>query len=209
MLHSFLSAENAGSIGYTYGYIIDKRERIGLFRRIMAVIGFMAILLCLTVSAAATETGSIRLETTGGTVALYKVGEINGQIVCLYEEYGGGIVGPMDILSENLAAWLHERAQNGHVKDTDIRGDTIFENLSPGLYLLTQPSTPSGQEPFEPFLITLPWDGSMWDVTVNLEILPETGASENPGLWIGGMLFSAAGIGICMLIHRKRIVISV
>jgi hypothetical protein len=47
----------------------------------------------------------------------------------------------------------------------------------------------------------------MWDVTVNLEMLPETGVSENPGLWICGMLFSAMGIGICMLIPRKRIVI--
>ena len=189
------------------GITTDKKERIRLFRRIMAMIVTVGIFMCIPLSVAALPTGSIRLKTTGGTVALYKVGEINGQVVRLYEEYGGGIISEIDILSENLAGWISERAQNGHIKDTDIWGDTLFDGLSEGVYLVTQPSTPSGQAPFDPFLITLPWDGSMWDVTVDMELMPQTGYSENPAFWMAGMLLSAAGMVICIVIRRKWIVL--
>ena len=160
----------------------------------------------MAVSAAATETGSIQIKTTGGTVGLYKVGQINGQVVRLYEEYGGGIVSEIDILSENLAGWLSERAQNGHIKDTDIWGDTLYDGLSAGLYLVTQPSTPSGQKPFAPFLIVMPWDGNMWEIVVDLEQLPQTGSSGVPDLWVWTMGASVLGIGVCMCCRKKIIV---
>lgn len=183
-----------------------KRERMRVFRRIMTMVLCAGIIFGLALSAKASQTGSIQIKTTGGTVALYKVGQINGQSIHLYEEYGGGIVGEMDILSDNLAGWLNERAQNGHIKDTDIWGDTLFENLSPGLYLVTQPSTPSGQQPFEPFLIIMPWDGDMWEITVDLEMLPQTGSSIVPDIWILAMLLSALGVGTCIW-YRKKIVV--
>jgi hypothetical protein len=167
---------------------------------------FVSLLLALRLPACAVQTGSIRIETTGGTVALYQVGEINGQAVRLFDAYGGGIVGEDDILSANLAAWLNERAQNGHIKDTDLWGDTLFDGLPAGLYLLAQPSTPSGQKPFAPFLIMMPWDGYMWEVTVDMEELPQTGGEAIPAMWIGSMAFSAIGIGICMLWRKKIIV---
>ena len=177
-----------------------------LFRRIMAMVLCAGICMFMAVSAAATQTGSIQIKTAGGTVALYQVGQINGQAVRLFEEYGGGTVGDADILSANLAAWLDERAQNGHIKDTDLWGDALFDGLLPGLYLISQPSTPSGQQPFEPFLITLPWDGYVWEINVDLEELPQTGSSGIPAFWVGGMLISIAGIGICMLWRKKVIV---
>ena len=177
-----------------------------MFRRIMAMVLCTWICLAMAVSAAATETGSIQIKTTGGTVGLYKVGQINGQAVRLFEEYGGGIVSEIDILSENLAGWLSERAQNGHIKDTDIWGDTLYDGLSAGLYLITQPSTPSGQQPFEPFLIVMPWDGDMWEITVDLEMLPQTGSSIVPDIWIFAMLLSVRGIGTCIW-YRKKIVV--
>jgi hypothetical protein len=177
-----------------------------LFRRIMVMTIFVSLLLALRLPAFAVQTGSIRIETTGGTVALYQVGEINGQAVRLFDAYGGGIVGEDDILSANLAAWLNERAQNGHIKDTDLWGDTLFDGLPAGLYLVAQPSTPSGQKPFAPFLIMMPWDGYMWEITVDMEELPQTGGEAIPAMWIGGMAFSAIGIGICMLWRKKIIV---
>jgi len=149
------------------------------------------------------QTGSIQVETTGGTVALYKVGEINGQNICLYGEYGGGILTQDDILSANLAAWLNERVKNGQIKATDIWGDVSFDSLDPGLYLIAQPSTPSGQNPFEPFLLVMPWDGYVWDIHVDLELLPKTGESARPELWMLGMLLSAAGVGLCLFWRRR------
>lgn len=172
----------------------------------MAILLFLGMLMCFALSAAATQTGSIRIETTGGTVALYQVGQINGQSVLLTEQYGGGVVTQADILSANLAAWLYERSTNGYIKDTDISGNTQFDGLSAGLYLVAQPSTPSGQYPFEPFLITLPWDGYVWDVTIDLEQMPQTGYPDMPDMWIAALLISALGIGICWLLRKKRIV---
>jgi len=173
-----------------------------MFRRMLAGVLSMGILLFLAIPAAA-QTGSIRVETTGGTVALYKVGEINGQSFNLYPEYGGATLGQEDILSANLAAWLNEQAKNGVIKATDIWGDTIFDGLEPGLYLIAQPSTPSGQSPFDPFLIALPWDGYVWEVNVDLELLPPTGESPMPDIWLAVMFLSIVGIGICMPWKRK------
>lgn len=173
-----------------------------MFRRTLASMLSIGILVILAIPVAA-QTGSIRVETTGGTVALYKVGDINGQSICLHEEYGGGTLEEDDILSSNLAAWLNERVKNGHIKDTDIWGDTIFDGLEPGLYLIAQPSTPSGQNPFDPFLIAMPWDGYVWEVNVDLELLPPTGESPIPAMWVAGMIFSAAGIGVCLHIKKN------
>lgn len=164
------------------------------------------LLLFFAIPVSAEQTGSIRIETTGGTVALYKVGQINGQNICLYEEYGGAVLTQTDILSANLAAWLNENVRNGQIKATDVWGDVTFENLEPGLYLIAQPSTPSGQSPFEPFLIVMPWDGYVWEVSVDLELLPQTGESAIPQMWIYGMLLSAAGIGLCLL-WRKQVLL--
>ena len=115
-------------------------------------------------------------------------------------------MGDADILSANLAAWLNERAQNGYIKDTDIWGDTLFDDLPAGLYLVAQPSTPSEQKPFEPFLITMPWDGYVWDITVDLEELPQTGSAGIPAVWIGGLFTSVIGIGVCLLWRNKIVV---
>ena len=177
-----------------------------MFRRMMVTMLSVGIFVSLIISASATQTGSIRVETNGGTVALYKVGDINGQTMRLFEEYGGGMVTEEDILSANLAAWLNEQTRNGQIKDTDLWGDTLFDGLSPGLYLLSQPSTPSGQTPFDPFLIVMPWDGYVWEINVDLELLPQTGSAGIPDIWIWTMVISTLGIGICIVCRNKIIV---
>lgn len=175
-----------------------------MFRRTLTRILSIAFVAYLVIPVGATQTGSIHVETTGGTVALYQVGEINGQSFRLWEEYGGGYVEHTDILSSNLAAWLYEQVKNGQIKATDIYGDAAFDMLNPGLYLLSQPSTPSGQDAFEPFLIAIPWDGYVWDIDLNLEQLPRTGENTMSAIWIYTMLISAAGIVIFMH-NRKKI----
>lgn len=173
-----------------------------MFRRMLGCILAVGIAAVLVVSAAAAETGSIRVETTGGTVALYPVGDINGQAYRLYREYGGGTLETEDILSSNLAAWLYEEVRNGEIKASDLWGDVTFTDLAPGLYLVAQPSVPSGQTPFDPFLIALPWDGYVWEVNIDLELLPPTGESFGPYIWMIAMLASLVGLGIC--VHRGR-----
>lgn len=174
-----------------------------MFRRMLTWLVCVGCIIVWSMPVKAVQKGTIKVKTTGGTVALYKIGQINGQSFCLYPEYGGGNLSENDILSSNLAAWLSEEAANGHIKATDIGGNVAFENLDAGLYLIAQPSTPSGQTPFEPFLVAIPWDGYVWQVDVDLKQLPLTGESPLPLYAMTGMILSMIGIGLCMS-YKKR-----
>lgn len=174
-----------------------------MFRRILTCLVCVGCIIVWSIPVNAVQEGMIKVKTTGGTVALYKIGQINGQSFCLYPEYGGGNLSEDDILSSNLAAWLSEEAANGHIIAADIGGNVVFENLDAGLYLVVQPSTPSGQTPFDPFLIAIPWDGYVWQVDVDMKQLPLTGDGPLPLYAMVGMILSVMGIGWCML-YRKR-----
>lgn len=173
-------------------------------RRILTWMVCTGLFIVWSIPVNALQEGTIRVKTTGGTVALYQIGQINGQSFCLFPEYGGGTVSESDILSANLAAWIREQAVNGRIIAADIRGNAVFENLEAGLYLLAQPSTPSGQPPFDPFLIAMPWDGYVWEVDVDLEQLPLTGDSPGHMYAFGAMGLSVLGMGLCLM-WRKRI----
>lgn len=173
-------------------------------RRIWLIFTVLAAMLFLTVPVKAAQVGSICVKTNGGTVGLYPVGDINGQVYRLYDTYGGGILTQEDILSSNLAAWLYEQAKSGQIKASNIRGETVFTDLQPGLYLITQPSAPSGQKTFAPFLIAVPWDGYLWDIDLNLDQLPQTGERSVTTIWIFAMILSAAGLSLCYLENRIK-----
>lgn len=160
----------------------------------------MAVLV-LTVSVRAAQTGSILIHTCGGAVALYRVGGINGQSFLLDEAFGGGMVTVEDSFSPNLAAWLAGQAKTGVVKTPDMQGKVLFSELEPGLYLLSQPSAPAGAIPFEPFLVSIPWDGALWNVGVDPvlpEPLPVTEDPARPVPWFVGMAMSALGLFVCL-----------
>lgn len=173
-------------------------------RRILTVAAVLGVALFLVLPAKATVTGSICVKTNGGTVGLYPIGEINGQSYCLYDTYGGGVLEDGDILSSNLAAWLYEQVQSGQIKASDIGGEVDFTDVQPGLYLIAQPSAPSELKPFDPFLISIPWDGYMWEVTLNLEQLPQTGEKFVPTIWLFAMAVSAVGIATCLLQNNPK-----
>lgn len=189
---------------YTDGIYAKEGECISMIRRILRGIIILEAILLLAITAEATGMGSIYVKTNGGTVGLYPVGDINGQNYRLYDTYGGGALEEGDILSSNLAAWLQEQAKTGQIRATDMTGEAVFPDLQPGLYLITQPSAPSGQKPFDPFLIAIPWDGYIWDVTLNLDQLPKTGDSGVPAIWMAVMLVSGMGTGMCVLQSRKK-----
>ena len=83
----------------------------------------------------------------------------------LTDAFGGGMITQLDVFSPELAVWLSQRATGGRVDVTDELGSVTFWDLDEGLYLVTQPEACGGYSPFEPFLITIPWDGYEWAVT--------------------------------------------
>ena len=176
-----------------------------MLRRIFNIVT-VGLVFLLSVSGLAAQVGSIRVETEGGTVALYRVGDFEETCFRLLQSYGGRKVTFDESLSPELAEELAEIAQGGYVKAADIYGDVLFANREPGLYLLVQRTAPDGYMPFNPFLVSLPWDGDQWEVKVQPKLeqqQPMTGDSADPMHWLGAMVFSAAGILCCLWLGRE------
>ena len=178
-----------------------------------------------------TQKGEIHLSfhtdhkiTTGGSITAFYVGEIkvddgNYSYVLSgkFKESGIDISNlKKQQLPEEL--WNYTKAKNieGITVPVAEAGTVVFENLDPGLYLLTQEDPVKGYYPVSPFLITVPTgkDGE-WIYTVNadpkMEVIkkPETPPSEPGGqklpqtgqmkwpipiLAMGGILMFAVGL---------------
>ena len=158
------------------------------------------LLLMLLLPASASQYGSILVQVRGGAVALYPVGRINGQGYVLNAEYGGEAVTPDQMLTPELALMLDGKSKSGIIKAPDLNGHVLFADLEPGLYLLAQRSAPLESELFQPFLVSIPWDGDCWDVRVDTrqpEALPVTGDRQITSLWTLCLVLSALGIVAC------------
>ena len=59
-----------------------------MFRRMLTWLVCVGCIIVWSMPVKAVQKGTIKVKTTGGTVALYKIGQINGQSFCLYPEYG-------------------------------------------------------------------------------------------------------------------------
>lgn len=177
-----------------------------MLRRIFNMVALGMVFL-LTVSALASHTGSIQVETEGGTVALYRVGAFEQTYFRLLESYGGGTVTFDETLSPELAQELAAKARGGYVKAADLHGTVVFTDREPGLYLIVQRTTPEGYAPFEPFLISLPWDGDQWEVRTQPKLeakQPTTGDSADPMCWLGMMAISTAGLLGCLWLGWEK-----
>ena len=171
-----------------------------MFRRIFKGMAFGMVIL-FSLSAMASQVGSIRVETEGGTVALYRVGDFEQTHFRLLQIYGGRAVTFDETLTPELAEELAKIARGGFVKAADIHGEVLFLNREPGLYLVVQRTAPEGYVPFRPFLVSLPWDGDQWEVKAQPKQegqQPLTGDPRDPMPWLGTMIFSAAGILCCV-----------
>lgn len=177
-----------------------------MFRRIWMGIMLISLAAVLYLPAAAVQTGTLKVRTCGGTVVLYRVGDINGMDYILRPEYGGGTVSQEDALSENLASWLDELAGPGQIKAAGMDGEVAYENLEPGLYLVAQRSAPAGCEPFSSFLLPIPWDGQIWEVSMEFQgaqMVPRTEDTKEPSIWLMAMMFSS--VSLAVLLYRGKI----
>lgn len=177
-----------------------------MLRRIINVMT-LGVVFLFSVSALASQLGSIRVETEGGTVALYRVGDFEETHFRLLPAYGGNTVTFDEILSSELAEELAAIAQGGHVKAADIYGQVLFTDREPGLYLLIQRTAPEGYAPFAPFLVSLPWDGDQWEVRAQPKLdeeQPKTGDERSPMTWLGTLILAAGGMLCCAWLVREE-----
>ena len=133
-------------------------------------------------------------------VSLYQVAVPEGCNYRLETRYGGGLLTFDDTLSSDLAAWLSQRAENGITQEME-QGIVRFSNLEEGLYLVVQTDAEETLEKFAPFLVCIPWDGSMWQVEVTPfpEEVPRTGDR----FWLTLIVLLGSGTTLMSLGKKK------
>ena len=183
------------------------------------MIVFLAVLLTLLpIPAHAAGEGSVRIDLlgegtpiTGAEIRIYPVGTPIESGYRLTDAFGGGMITQADVFVPELAVWLSLRAAGGLSERTDSSGAATFWDLDEGLYLVTQPEACAGFTAFEPFLVTIPWDGYEWSVTAvpkterQIEVIPDT---SDPGVLdrsLRWLLISGTGL-LALLPFRKRLV---
>lgn len=186
-------------------------------RRILAVFAAAGLVLALRTGVSAVGMGSLTLQLAkDGTpvpdaaVAVYRVGTAAVGGYRLTEDFGGGFISEADVLYPQLIEWLAaETGGQALRRNTDSQGQVYFGSLEEGLYLVVQEGRAGETWAFEPFILILPWDGTVWDITAapkmeyREEFTPQTSdpGSLERGLW--GMLLS--GLALAALgVLRKR-----
>lgn len=141
-----------------------------IFKMITAV-----MLVCvLTISALAADTGSISvtLNTSGGSVTVYRVAEAqDGKWSYLAPFHGGD------------ADQLAQQTQNAAGTKQNVADGTVrFDALEQGLYLVVQSGEFSNGETFAPFLVSLPdADGNLTvDATPKMSLKPTPSPNPTP-----------------------------
>ena len=125
---------------------------------------------------------------------LYMVGTpVQGGYV-LTEEFGGGFLAEADVLTPEVTSWLEEEAETGLCAKTDSTGTAVFQPLEEGLYLITQQGPEGKNGLMISSVLSLPWDGSIWDLTLWPAV--ETGFGDNPDTG-DSMLLPWSVLGMC------------
>lgn len=85
-----------------------------------------------------------------------------------------------DITSPALAKAMAEYAEENHVQGTTLTirsdGTAVVENLTTGVYLVTQPEAAAGYYPIDPFLVSIPLNTSAgydYSVDATPKVSPE------------------------------------
>ena len=178
---------------------------------ILAALYFLGVL----PSVGAAGPGSLRIEleeggkpVSGARVLLCKAGAPVQGGYLLEEEFGGGFVTEVDVMLPDLARWLGEKGRSYSTDLTDAEGIAAFYGLEEGLYLVKQEENEGTLASFTPFLITIPWDGNMWEITASPKMervprpMPDTSdpGTVDTGFW--GM--AAAAFGLTGLLASRK-----
>lgn len=187
------------------------------FRRYLGVAAVVLMLGMGIPAKAAGNTGEVRVtldfgdgEVHEGSVLFCRVAVPEGENYRLLDDFGGGLVKREDAVSDALALWLTEVAQNsGKTRILDADGTAWFTDLPEGLYLLAQDGPITGLDDFRPILMTMP-SSEQWQLVIYpqqrmiLSQCPETGAPFAPVLAAMVLVLSGAGLLLCLERIRRK-----
>ena len=198
--------------------ILEETERMCVMRKRYMLLFLAVLLTLLPIPAHAAGEGSVRIDLlgegvpiSGAEIRIYPVGMPTENGYRLTEAFGGGMITQADVFVPELAVWLSLRAGGGLSERTDSSGTAVFWDLDEGLYLVTQPEACGGYIAFDPFLVTIPWDGFEWSITAapkterQIEVIPDT---SDPGVLdrsLRWLLISGTGLCVLLLPRKRRI----
>lgn len=170
-------------------------------------------MLAIQLEAGAAAAGSIEVRLmekdggiSAGKVTVFFAGSPTAGGYALTEEFGGGEITQMDVLSPELTVWMAGKARGGIQLASDENGSVLFRGLGEGLYLVTGQGNELGEGQFDPFLITIPWDGYIWEIKATPLLhgaqAPDTAdpGTLEMGLWGMGL----SGLALIMLLTLAR-----
>lgn len=202
-------------------------------RRIVAAL-VLVCLLAIPVAAQSlpdlSRTGSISVTirydgaaVSGGTLTLYRVGDVveeNGNYnFVLTEEFTSSGITLENIhgadTAKKLSVFAQQKEIEGNTGKISTKGKLTFDDLLPGLYLLTQRKAAAGYQKLSPFLVSLPMhasDGYSYQVDASPKVSPVPAQPENTqqpatgqSVWpVWVFLFSAAALTV-LGYYRKRV----
>lgn len=163
-----------------------------------------------------TKRGSITVEirsdgiaVPGGTLVLYRVGELTEKGIEPTEEFAlwTGELTPQ--CAQDLAQQAFDRQITGIQRQIGQDGRAVYGELAPGVYLLVQPTAALGWQKILPFFVCLPMEQQgqyVFDVVASPKAepsedikIPETGDLSNQMLLLAAVcVFSTA-----VLLHRR------
>lgn len=173
-------------------------------RRLSALLLTLSLLSLISVSAYALETpelgrrGSISVTmtyegepVTGGTLTLYRVGELSGENGGCRFVFTGDFAACEDALenlesselAERLRTYAVAKGLNGAKREIKEDGTALYSDLELGLYLMVQEEAANGYQAAAPFLVSLPLNQDQTyvynvDASPKLELTKETASPE-------------------------------
>ena len=166
-----------------------------MIRRVLILAFTLTMVVLLGVPAGAAE-GSILITNQGQRVWVYYLGRREATGFRLLDRYGGGYLTFDDTLSTDLAEWFSGKAEE-EIPGVQQKDSILFAGLQEGLYLVR-----GEVDVFEPFMVTLPWDGFYWEVEVDPmnSTVPQTGDSVGVAMFA----MAASGAGVAVLGRRRK-----
>ncbi len=137
-------------------------------------------------------------------VMLCRAGSVQLGGYRLTAQFGGGFVKEAEVLFPKVAQTLADSARQGLTARTDGAGTALFEGLEEGLYLV-KASGPDGVQ-FVPYVVILPWDGNLWDITTTPRLEnPENPDTSDPGTVLLGIWgLGISGLALILLPQLKK-----
>lgn len=157
----------------------------------------------------------------GGELTLYRVGDIaeeNGNYsFVLLDQFADLKVASENLLSpetaKKLSDYITQQRNSGNTEKVGAKGSITFDDLKPGLYLITQNKAAAGYKKLNPFLVSLPmWqvDGYTYhvDASPKISLMPSPpGNTEQPQTGQAGWpiwLFLISSSALTLLLKKKK-----